>query len=176
MSTIDGPTKLVRQDAILGGLSIGQLQLVLTAVRSQVQCDCTNGWIVSQLGLPVIVCSFWGVWTSVDTKVCYLYVVNGQWCIPLALGWRRLTCGYDLQSCFWNTVCNIPIMPISHYDHESQESSRIVKFQDSWGFVIPLLHYNHESHESPRIDNFFGFVVRGISIWFSRWWFVGMFP
>jgi len=25
MNTIDGPTKLVRQDAILGGLSIGQL-------------------------------------------------------------------------------------------------------------------------------------------------------
>ena len=27
MNTIDGPTKLVRQDAILGGLSIGQLKL-----------------------------------------------------------------------------------------------------------------------------------------------------
>ena len=27
MNTIDGPTKLVRQDAILGGLTIGQLQL-----------------------------------------------------------------------------------------------------------------------------------------------------
>jgi len=25
VNTIDGPTKLVRQDAILGGLSIGQL-------------------------------------------------------------------------------------------------------------------------------------------------------
>ena len=27
MNTIDGPTNLVRQDAILGGLSIGQLQI-----------------------------------------------------------------------------------------------------------------------------------------------------
>jgi len=28
VNTIDGPTKLVRQDAILGGLSISQLQTV----------------------------------------------------------------------------------------------------------------------------------------------------
>ena len=47
-------------------------------------------------------------------------------------------------------------MPISHYNHESPEYMypRIDKFQDSWGFVIPLLHYDHESQESPRIDNF----------------------
>jgi len=32
-------------------------------------------------------------------------------------------------------------MPLSHYDHEFQESPRIDKFQDSWGFVIPLLHF-----------------------------------
>ena len=29
MNTIDGPTKLVRQDAILGGLSIGQLGMIV---------------------------------------------------------------------------------------------------------------------------------------------------
>ena len=37
-------------------------------------------------------------------------------------------------------------MPLSHYDHESQESPRIDKFQDSWGFVIPLLHYDHDQN------------------------------
>ena len=31
VNTIDGPTKLVRQDAILGGLSIGQLTDLSTA-------------------------------------------------------------------------------------------------------------------------------------------------
>ena len=31
MNTIDGPTKLVRQDAILGGLSIGQLSQHINA-------------------------------------------------------------------------------------------------------------------------------------------------
>ena len=58
-------------------------------------------------------------------------------------------------------------MPLSHYDHESQESPRID--QDSWGFVIPLLHYYHESHESLRIDNF-------LDSWLNRYQFVKFLP
>ena len=33
MNTIDGPTKLVRQDAILGGLSIGQLKVKYQTIK-----------------------------------------------------------------------------------------------------------------------------------------------
>jgi len=63
----------------------------------------------------------------------------------------------------------ISIMPLSHYDHESQESPRIDNFQDSWGFVIPLLHYDHESHKFPRIDNF-------LDSWLNRYQFVKFLP
>jgi len=64
---------------------------------------------------------------------------------------------------------NDVLMSLSHYDHKSQESPRIDKFQDSWGFVIPLLHYDHESHESPRIDNF-------LDSWLNRYQFVKFLP
>jgi len=52
------------------------------------------------------------------------------------------------------------VMPLSHYDHESQELPRIDKFQDLWGFVIPLLHYDHESENW----QFSGFVVESLSV------------
>ena len=60
---------------------------------------------------------------------------------------------------------NTPLMPLSHYDHESQESPRIDKFQDSWGFIrntpITLRPRN------PRISKnwqFSGFVVDSLSV------------
>jgi len=49
VNRIDGPTKLVRQDAILGGLSIGQLQG--TTRPDEVLCQVSL--ITEKVGRPV---------------------------------------------------------------------------------------------------------------------------
>ena len=66
-----------------------------------------------------------------------------------------------IHNIFWYLEKVSQLMPLSHYDHESQESPRIDKFQDSWGSVMPL------RPQIPRISKnwqFSGFVVESILV------------